>query len=55
VDRARTALFFLESAAAIGYEEANFEIYKAHAFIARDLKAMSKDTIERIRKDALRT
>jgi hypothetical protein len=45
----------LESAAAIGYEEANFEIYKAHAFIARDLKAMSKDIIERIKNEAVRT
>lgn len=50
VDRARTALFYLESAAAMGYEEANFEMYKAHALLARELKAMSKDTIEQMRK-----
>jgi hypothetical protein len=50
VDRARTALFYLESAAAMGYEEANFEMYKAHAFLARELKAVSKDTIEKTRK-----
>jgi hypothetical protein len=53
VDRARTALFYLESAAAMGYEEANFETYKAHAFLARELKAVSKDTIEKTRKDIL--
>jgi hypothetical protein len=53
VDRIRTALFYLESAAAMGYEEANFEMYKAHAFLARELKAMSKDTIEQTRKDTV--
>jgi len=52
-DRARTALFYLEYAAAMGYEDAYLEMYKAHAFLARDMKAMSINTIEQTKKDIL--
>jgi hypothetical protein len=48
-----TALFYLECAAAKGYDDAYLEMYKAHALVARELKARAKDAIEKTKKDTV--
>ena len=48
---AETAIFYLESVAVMGYVEAYFELYKAHAMLARELRNMSVAAIERVLRD----
>ena len=43
---AETALFYLQAAAELGLDEAYFEMYKAHASIASELKAKSSAGID---------